>query len=105
VPSPKFIIQFTRGVIRDQRMRRTAMFYVTLASVLMLFFGATFLDRALREHPVWFILWWFACTWLMLTSVLLALFDMLVVRAQTRRARQELARKILGEKERDENSR
>ena len=80
------------------------MFYTTLASVLLLFVGAVLLDSVLREHPLWFVGWWTVCAWLMLTSLLLAVFDILIIRAAARRARRELARKILVEKSDDHAS-
>jgi hypothetical protein len=87
-----FVVHSTRGVIRDQNTRRKAMFILVLAALVLLFSGATFLQPALspREHPVWFILFWVACGWLAVTAILLAIFDMLVVRLEARRARRRL---------------
>jgi len=47
-----------------------------------------------REHPGWFLLFWVACGWLTLTAFLLALFDLLMVRAQDRAARRILREKL-----------
>jgi hypothetical protein len=80
------------------------MFYTSLGSLLMLFVGAVLIDRALREHPISFILWWGACAWLMLTSLLLALFDILLIRVAARRERRELARRIFKEDHPDEDA-
>ena len=66
------------------------MFGILLVAMLLLFFGATFLQATLRAHPVWFILFWLFVGWLTLTAVLLALFDLLIVRAQARAARKGL---------------
>src|ERR1700726_2337690 len=87
-----FVVHSTRGVIRDQNTRRKVMFILVLAALVLLFSGATFLQPALspREHPVWFILFWVACGWLAVTAILLAIFDMLIVRLETRRARRGL---------------
>lgn len=74
------------------------MFFVMLAALVLLFFGTTFLDGWLREHAVLFILYWFACAWLTLTAVLLALYDLLTIRATTRRERRRLAEEIVSEK-------
>ncbi len=73
------------------------MFYLVLVALVMLFGGATFLDGALREKPLIFLAFWAACTWITLAAVLLALFDMLLVRAAHRRARRHLEQEILGE--------
>lgn len=40
-----------------------------------------------QEHPWRFILYWLACAWEIVLVLLLALFDLLMVRAQTRAAR------------------
>lgn len=64
------------------------MFTMVLVALMLLFSGSTFLQSALnpREHPVWFILFWLICAWLALTAMLLAIFDMLMVRAAARKA-------------------
>ena len=74
------------------------MFFVMLGSLVMLFFGATFLDGWLREHPVLFVFYWLACAWGTLTAVLLALYDLLAIRAGVRRDRRRLAAEILAKK-------
>ena len=91
-----FAIHSARGVIRDQSMRRRVMFIALVVAMLMLFFGTTFLQPLLspREHPGWFVLFWAACAWLTLTAFLLALFDLLMVRAQDRDARKILRKKL-----------
>jgi hypothetical protein len=104
VPSPRSILQLTRAFIREQRLRRSMMFYTSLGSVLMLFVGAVVIDGTLREKPVVFVIWWAVCAWLMLTSLLLALFDMLAIRAAARRARRDLARQIFKENHPDEDA-
>ena len=66
------------------------MFAVMLGALVMLFLGATFLDAWLREHPVFFILYWLTCAWITLTALLLAFYDLLMVRAAARRERRRL---------------
>jgi hypothetical protein len=97
VHSPRSILQLTRAFIRDQRVRRSLMFYCSLGSVLLLFVGSVLMDGILRARPVLFVVWWGVCAWLMLASLLLAVFDMLAIRAAARRERRELARRILKE--------
>jgi len=91
-----FAIHSARGVIRDQSTRRWVMFITLLLAMLMLFCGTTFLQPLLspREHPGWFLLFWVTCAWLTLTAFLLALFDLLMVRAQDRAARRILREKL-----------
>jgi hypothetical protein len=85
-----------RGLIRDQKARRQTMFYIVLVALLMLFCGATFLAPVLnpKEHPGWFISYWAVCGWITATAVLLAIFDLLLVRAQGRALRGGLAEKL-----------
>jgi hypothetical protein len=82
-----FAVHAARGVIRDQKMRRNTMFILLLLALILLFSGSTFLQTMLnpREHPFGFILFWFACVWLTFTAFLLAIFDILLVRAQRRK--------------------
>ena len=91
-----FAIHSARGVIRDQSTRRRVMFIMLLIAMLMLFFGTTFLQPLLspREHPGWFLFFWLACAWLTLTALLLALFDLLMLRAQDRAARKISSEKL-----------
>ena len=87
-----FAAQASRGLVRDQRARRKMMLVSVVVAVLLAVAGSTFLEATLnpREHPVWFILFWLACAWMTVLAVLLALFDVLVVRAQARAARRGL---------------
>lgn len=91
-----FSMHVARGVLRDQTMRRKAIFWVVIVAVVMLFLGATFLAPILdpRAHPGWFIFYWLACAWLTVTVVLLAIFDLLLVRARGRNERRVLAKKL-----------
>jgi hypothetical protein len=87
-----FAAHAARGVIRDPTTRRWVMFVTVLVAMLMLFAGSTFLEPVLapHEHPGRFILFWLVCVWFTLTALGLALFDLLIVRAQSRAAKSEL---------------
>jgi hypothetical protein len=84
----QFTIHATRGLLRDERARRTIMLFSLLAAVVMLVAGLTVLQPWLnpKEHPWRFILYWFVCAWDTLLVLLLALLDMLLIRAQARAA-------------------
>jgi protein-S-isoprenylcysteine O-methyltransferase Ste14 len=84
-----FAPQVVRGLIRNQATRRKAMGVVLVLTVLMVIVGSTVLREPLnpREHVGLFLLFWLACAWLTLTVVLLAVFDLLMVRTQARAAR------------------
>lgn len=91
-----FTLQATRGVLRDPKARRKTM-AVLLAFALALIgvglLGAkTWLEP--HEHPVRFILFWLSCGWITVTALLLALLDVLLLRAQARRAQKELRERV-----------
>src|SRR5947209_5087312 len=91
-----FIVHATRGVVRDQRTRRKAMAFLLGVAVLLLISGLTILQPILNphEHPWLVLAFWIVCIWLTFTATLLALFVLLVVRLQARRARRELREKF-----------
>jgi protein-S-isoprenylcysteine O-methyltransferase Ste14 len=91
-----FVIHATRGVIRDPGTRRKTMLIVLVVALVLLFSGSTFLQSILnpREHPGWFIFYWIVCAWLTLTAILLAIFDLLMVRLEGRRAERALRESI-----------
>ena len=94
--SAALVIAITRGVIRSQQMRRSAMFVMLVIALILLFLGATFLNETLLERPALFLCYWAACAWLTLTAVLLALFDLLAVRAAAARERRRVKAEIFG---------
>ena len=67
-----------------------------MLALLILISGFTFLQPALnpQEHPWRVILFWIVCIWLTFTALLLALFDLLVLRLQARRAQRALHKKL-----------
>ena len=94
-----FIVHATRGVLRDQRMRRKAMVALLGIAVLLLIAGLTILQPLLNphEHPWFVIFFWIACVWFTLTAALLALFDLLLLRLEARRIQRELREKLKGD--------
>jgi hypothetical protein len=91
-----FIVHATRGVVRDQNTRRKAMLSLLALALLWLISGFTFLQPALnpQEHPWRVILFWIVCIWLTFTAMLLALFDLLVLGLEARRAERALREKL-----------
>jgi len=90
-----FIILITKGILRDREMRRNVLFGIVMADLALLGAGSTLLDEWLGAHPLLFLLYWGTCLWLTLTAMLLALYDLLLVRAEARRERQRLKARIL----------
>ena len=64
---------------------------LTIALILMVV-GSTALRTTLNPHerPGWFIFFWLICAWLTITAMLLALFDLLMLRAGARKERRAL---------------
>src|SRR5947207_15118100 len=91
-----FVIHATRGMLRDRNTRRKAMLSLLVLALLLLIAGFTFLQPALnpQEHPWRVIFFWIACIWFTFTALLLALFDLLVLRLQARRAEREMREKM-----------
>jgi hypothetical protein len=87
-----FIVHATRGVIRDQSTRRKTMSVMLVIALVLLAAGSTFLAPVLnpREHLGWALFFWITCVWLTLTSLLLALFDLLMLRVTARAAERKL---------------
>lgn len=87
-----FIVHATRGVIRDQRLRRRTMGILLGVAVIMIATGTIALGGWLnpREHRALFLLFWLACAWLTITALLLAVLDLLIVRLEARRGREAL---------------
>lgn len=96
----KLVLQLTKGIIRDQKARRIAMFYIMLAALVMLFLGSLFLsDRWARAHIWLFIGYWLVCAWLTLSAMLLAVLDVLIIRAATRAHRRKIEAEFLSKPE------
>jgi hypothetical protein len=87
-----FTIQATQGLLRDQRARRAIMAICLVVVLVLVVCGLTLFRSWLdpHEHPVRFIVYWLACGWQTLLVLLLALLDLLLVRAQARAARKAL---------------
>ena len=69
---------------------------IILTAAAMLMVGTTIAATWLVERPLLFIVFWFACGWLTITAVLLAVFDMLLVRKAGIAARRQLKRDVFG---------
>ncbi len=93
-----FAIQATRGLLRDQSSRRKTMGFCVVVAVVMLVAGLTVLRPWLNphEHAARFIFYWFACAWETVLVFLLALLDLLLVRAESREARKILQQQVGG---------
>jgi hypothetical protein len=87
-----FAAHATRGIIRDRSTRRKTILALLTVAVLMVIAGPTFLQEVLNPHEHFgrFAVYWLACGWLTFTAMLLALFDLLMLRAESRASRRAL---------------
>ena len=91
----RLITLLSKGVLRDTRMRRNVMLWIMMAAMVMLFLGSWLLtDDWARKHIWLYVAYWVVCGWLTLTGVLLAVFDILVIRAAERAMRRKLEQEI-----------
>ena len=98
-----FTIQATQGLLRDQRSRRVIMAISLAVTLLLLVCGLTVLREWLdpHQHAGRFILYWLICGWQTLLALLLALLDILMVRAQAQAARKALHKEMAESARRD----
>ncbi len=91
-----FAAHSTRGLIRDPAIRRTIMMVAVFGALFLMVAGSTFLEDTLnpREHPTAFIIFWIACAWLTILAILLAVFDLLMMRRQARIERRKLRERV-----------
>ena len=91
-----FTIHATRGLLRDPKLRRIMMAITVAIAAVMLVTGLTVLRSWLHPHEhLWrFVFFWFACAWQTVLAILLALFDLLMVRAEARAARKAFREQV-----------
>ena len=99
----RIILLLTKGIIRDLRLRRLMMFWVMMTAMIMLFVGSVWMsDQWAREHPWLYLFYWLLCAWLTLLGMMLALMDILVLRATQRAAREVLEQQIFQDADKKE---
>lgn len=81
----------------NPRPRRRAMLGCIGVAGALVVLDTTLFGDGLRARPVLFVVYWLVCAWLTLLAVLLAVLDLLVLRAQGRRARRELRERLTRE--------
>ena len=91
----RITVLLSKAIIRDPVLRRKSMFWIIGIAVLMLFLGQLLLSDDWRQkHPMLYLCYWFGCAWLTLTGVLLAVLDILVIRAAARTTRRRLEKEL-----------
>ena len=91
----RVILLLSKSVLRDTRLRRNVMLWVMAVAMGMLFLGSWLMsDEWARKHVALYFAYWAACGWLTLTGLLLAVFDMLVIRAMAKAMRRRIEEDI-----------
>lgn len=92
-----FAPHVARGLIRNQATRRKVMGIALVIAVTMVIVGSTVLRAPLnpKEHVGFFLLFWLACAWMTLTVLLLAIFDVLMVRVEARAAKKAFREHVI----------
>lgn len=70
----------------DARRRWFGAFFLIIAGGLLVW-GFTFLSSTLVKNPVFFLLYWGTCFLFTLLALLIALYDMMVIRRRLREER------------------
>ena len=91
----RVILLFTKGLLRDTRLRRNVMLWVMMAAMAMVFIGSWLMSGDWARRHVWFLFtYWAVCAWLTITGLLLAVFDILIIRATARAMRRRIEEDI-----------
>ena len=98
------IAGIVRGLLFDARQRRVIMIYVIAAAVGLTVVGGTVGFDALRANLWAFAAYWLLCGFLTLLAVLLAIYDLLLLRLLARRVQRELDAQMREEAERKRES-
>ena len=89
------IILLTKGILRDTRLRRNLMMWLMLVAMVMLFLGSWLLSGDWARRHVWlYFAYWAVCAWLTIAGMLLAIFDMLIIRAAGQAMRRRIEEDI-----------
>jgi MFS-type transporter involved in bile tolerance (Atg22 family) len=95
----QLILAIAIGIALDQRTRRRAMFFLTIAALLLVFLGVTLLWPVFVNHPLFFAIYWLVCVWITICVMLVAIYDLLLVIRAGREAKRAARREMTGRKE------
>ncbi|MCB1233020.1 MAG: hypothetical protein KDN19_22435 [Verrucomicrobiae bacterium] len=87
-------LAFGSVVLKERRLRRNALFGLTLLALLLVFGGTVFLGDGLMKSPIAFLAFWGICFLMVGLVLLLALYDLLAVRKEHRRRVKDLERQL-----------
>lgn len=101
--SPQLILAISRGLLYSPKARRQFIGALACADIFMVVLGVTWLETFLSEHPLSFLLYWILAAGLTLAMALLALFDLLKLRQDARKAKARLGSEFF-KNEHDQNT-
>lgn len=81
-------------LLRTRRYRRNLLFGLTLFTLLVVFGGAFSLAAWLNDRPMLFASYWLACFLLVIVLLVLALYDLMMVRREHRREMRRLDQRL-----------
>lgn len=89
------VILLTKGILRDTRLRRNLMMWLMLTAMVMIFLGSWLIsDEWIRRHLRLYFAYWAVCAWLTIAGMLLAVFDILIIRAAGKAMRRRIEEDI-----------
>ncbi len=83
IPQPKLLVGIARATLHSRLLRRRMLFRCTLFLLLLLGLGVVLLDQIPR-HPWLMLAYWLGVTGFTIGVFLLALYDLLAVRRESR---------------------
>ena len=88
------ILTISRVLLQDKEARRKIMFYSSIITMVLVFSGAFLLSGTLQKSWVLFLGFWGLCFASTLFMLLMALYDLLSVRAQHRLEMRKLRKRM-----------
>ena len=85
-----WIRRLARFLVMHQAARRSTMFYLLAAALAFVLVGGILFPDWLRARPILFLSFWLTCASLTLIALILACFDLILVRVASRVARRAL---------------
>jgi hypothetical protein len=80
----------------DQRRRWFGTFFLILAGGLLVW-GLTFLGPTLVRNPLVFLIYWFSCFLFTGLALIIAAYDMMIIRRRTREEQRQMFKKTFDE--------
>ena len=81
-------------LVRHRFHRRNLLFVLTLLTLVMVFLGAVPLTGLLGESPFRFALYWIACFFLVGFVLILAIYDLIMIRKEHRERMKQLEKEL-----------